>query len=398
MASVSDKPAPRVAIAAGGTGGHIAPALALAEALRSIDRRVELSFLCGDKPFERRMYEVAGHSPVVLASRPLSGNDPIAFARGAVAIGAATMRARRALSRIRPSVVVGMGGYVAAPALLAARMLGVPTCLHEQNAIPGRANRLLSRFATQTTAAHVAALEDLRGKRRSFLGNPVSRALLEADADFGRAKFGLSPDRPALLVLGGSQGAARLNEIVFEAAALMNERLGPEMAPQFLWAAGEKHAAAWKERAEKAGLSKTLLVHGFIDDMPSAYAAADLAIARAGAGTISEIAAVGLPAILVPYPHARDDHQTANARELSQAGGAMVECEGRLNPALLAARVEQLLFSPDRLRRMSAAAMAQARPHAAWEMARMVLDLALPMGELADAPEKIGAPHRALAV
>jgi UDP-N-acetylglucosamine--N-acetylmuramyl-(pentapeptide) pyrophosphoryl-undecaprenol N-acetylglucosamine transferase len=388
----------RVAIAAGGTGGHIAPALALAEALRHLDPGAELFFLCGNKPLESRMYEAAGHRPVILDSRPLTGRDPLALARAAMGIAGAVWQARRILASMEPSVVVGMGGYVAAPAILAARTLSIPAYLHEQNAIPGRANWLLSRFAAQTSAAHPEALESLGGRKRRVIGNPLCPNLFEATREQGMAAFGLSAERPVILVLGGSQGAEGLNELIFDAASRMADRLPAEMVPQFLWAAGERHADRWSRRASEAHLEKVLFIRGFISDMPLAYAAADLAVSRAGAGTIAELTALGLPSILAPYPHARDDHQTANARRLMEAGAAIVESEARLTPALLAARIEQLLFSPGRLTRMSAAARSLARPDAAWEMARLVLDMARPARPAVLRERIASAPQGALAV
>jgi len=368
---------PHIVLAAGGSGGHISPALALAESLRAIKPGIDLTFLCGDKPFERRMIEAAGHSPRIVAARPFVMSSPVGLAKGIAGATGAFLMVRQWLSAISPSVVVGMGGYVAAPSILAARTLGVPTYLHEQNAIPGRANRLLSRVADRTTAAHPNALTYLHGSHRRYLANPLQRHVLTASREEGYRHFKLSPDRPVILVLGGSQGSARLNELIWEAGVAMANNLPIALVPQILWIAGEAHAEKWMERVAATTMPTGVFrIHAFTDRLSDAYAAADVAVARSGAGTLAELAAMGLPSILVPYPHARDDHQTANASEFDAAGAAIVKQESELTSDALVRMLTRLLAQPALLTKMAAAARILARPDAAFDMARLVLDLA----------------------
>src|SRR5690606_26785302 len=198
-------------------GGHIAPALALAEALRQIEPECTITCICGTKELERSMYHAADFDPFLIEGRAAQGKNPLNWMRAAWAALAATRRARRILKERQCQVVVGMGGYVAAPVLMAARTLGLPIYLHEQNAIPGRSNKFLSRLATFVTAAHHSALDLMRGDQQGRMGNPVAPSFLRATREDGIARFGLDEERPGIFVMGGSQGAVGLNDRVFEA-------------------------------------------------------------------------------------------------------------------------------------------------------------------------------------
>jgi len=277
----------------------------------------------------------------------------------AVALAAAAVPACvRILRRRRPDVVLGGGGYVAGPVALAARALRIPVALMEADAHLGLANRLAAPFAERVFLAF--PLEGREGERYRVVGRPIpssSRPVAEEEA---RARFGLPAEGPVVLVFGGSQGAARLNEA---AVAAWGER-----GPAVLHLAGPAHADTVRDRVARGGY----VVLPFTDDFGAALAAADLVVARAG-GSVWEVAAAGKPALLVPYPHATADHQTLNARFFERAGGAVVVPEAELD---LAAQVDGLLGDPDRLAAMGAAMTQTARPDAAEVVAEELLALA----------------------
>lgn len=368
---------PRILLAAGGTGGHIAPALALAEALEELDPSCHIGCVTGAKPFESSMYRAAGRDPLILGGQPVVVTSPVKLAKALIGGTSAFVRALGLLKREKPHVVVGMGGYVAAPVALAARMLRIPVYLHEQNATAGRSNRLLARLASHTSAAYLSALCELRSRRRTRIGNPLPRALYAVTRDEGLDLFGLEADRPVLLVVGGSQGARRLNELVFEAGKWMQGIFPAEVMPQILWATGDGEFARWQARLDaEPELARIFKPQPFIARMPAAYACADLAITRAGAGTLAELAALGVPSILVPYPHARDDHQTLNGRSFTDAGAAIMVQEANLKSEDLGSLIGRLLAQPRTLLRMSMRAQSLATPDAGHQMAEIVLHLA----------------------
>jgi UDP-N-acetylglucosamine--N-acetylmuramyl-(pentapeptide) pyrophosphoryl-undecaprenol N-acetylglucosamine transferase len=228
--------------------------------------------------------------------------------------------------------------------------------------------------------------------------NPLPRRILRGDASVGTRRFGLCEGRPVVLVLGGSQGASALNRMVFEAGRELANGFGAH-APQFLWLTGDREHADWVARAADpavpAGVFHPL---AFIEGIEHAYAVADLVVSRAGAGTIAELLATGQPSILVPYPHAVGDHQSKNALRVSRGGAAIVVPEAELTAASLARMIGELLTSPSRLRRMSAAAVGLSRPDAADIMADLVLGLVRPRAPRAESEEDSLSPHPAMAI
>lgn len=359
---------PLVVLAAGGTGGHVFPAEALAEALLARGYRLALVT-------DNRGAAYGGVLGTIETHRlPLSrmSGGIAARVRSVVSIGASVFRARALLRRLGPGAVIGFGGYPSLPTLLAATQLRLPTALHEQNAVLGRANRLLARRvdAIATSFAEVRFLgSDLR-ERVSVTGNPVRPGI--------RALHGASyappgpGDRFRILVVGGSQGASIFSKVVPAAAAILapplRERL--EIAQQ---ARAEDLEAA---RAAYAALGMSVDLQPFFNDVPARLAAAHLVICRSGASTVAELATVGRPAILVPYPHATDDHQTANARALASLGGGWVSLNSEFSAMSLAERLSALLADPAPLSRAATAAQATGRPDAAERLADLVQRLA----------------------
>jgi UDP-N-acetylglucosamine--N-acetylmuramyl-(pentapeptide) pyrophosphoryl-undecaprenol N-acetylglucosamine transferase len=356
----------RVLFAGGGTGGHLFPGI---EVAREIGRAVpgaRFLFVGTGRPAEARALEGTGFDRETLPSAPL----PRAISGLPRFVGGAARALRAGVRRVRafaPHIVVGLGGYASAAPAAAAALLRRPLYLLEQNAVPGRANRLLARFAREVFVPWESARRRFpRRARVTATGNPVRRAVLEAVPD-ARARLGLDPALRALLVIGGSQGARGLNRAVeasLDAFARERARL------QILHLAGDEDAprlgAAYRERGIRA------YVAAYCAEMQVAYSAADLAIARAGGSTIAELACRGLPAVLVPFPAAAEDHQTENAREVERSGGALLVSEGRLAGEGIE-RALALLFDDARRRDMAARMAAGGRPEAARTIARRML-------------------------
>lgn len=349
-----------VLIIAGGTGGHVFPALAVAEVLRGWS--VPVVWLGTPMGLEARVVPEAGIELETVTVRGLRGNGLWGWVKAPWMIARALIQAWRVLRRHRPRAVLGMGGYVAGPGGVAARLRRLPLIIHEQNAVAGLTNRLLARFASRVLTGLDAPFS---GRAAAvFTGNPI-RAAIAALAEQPPIE---APRRPRLLVIGGSLGARTLNRTVPAALSLLPADDRPEVVHQ----AGERSLAVAREGYHVAGVEAA--IHAFIDDMAAAYRDADLIICRAGALTVSELAAVGRPAILVPLPHAVDDHQTANARFLVAADAASLVAEADLTPQTLADRLKPLLADTARRTAMGANARGVGRPRAAERVASVCLE------------------------
>ncbi len=357
-----------VAIAGGGTGGHVMPALALAEALRAAGGSV---FVMGSRRgLETRLVPEAGFELLTLPARPYEGMGPLGRALAAGGLAAGSVRALVELRRRRATAVVSVGGYAALPAVLAAACLRLPLALVEPNALPGRANLLAARLARRIFCGLPATARALAGRvpegRIEVTGVPLRASLVERLAGAPR-RAPRSPFR--LLVFGGSQGARQINRAMAE--------LAPELARSPVEVFHQAGAADREEVAtayRRAGVRAEVV--DFEPDMARRYAWADLAVCRAGALTVAELCLARLPALLVPYPHAAADHQRANARALAEAGGARVLPARPLDPARLGREIAGLLREPATLSAMSAAAEKLARPGATRRIAEACLELA----------------------
>lgn len=344
--------AARVTIMAGGTGGHVFPALAVAQEL--VARGWDVTWLGTPDSFEARTVPQHGIELDTIASHRLRGQGLGGLLLAPLRLLRAMWQARAVLRRRRPQVVLGMGGFAAGPGGLVSRLLRLPLVIHEQNAIPGLTNRWLAHIATRVLAAFPQAFAERPGVL--VTGNPVRAEIAAVAAP--AVRLAARSDTVRVLVLGGSLGAQALNETVPEALAAMV----PERRPLVRHQAGRGKAEATAERYARHGV--TAEVSEFVADMAAAYAWADLVLCRAGALTVTELSAVGVAAILVPYPHAVDDHQTVNAQFLVAAGAAELIAQRDLNPGLLAQRLDALCSERARLLTMALAARALARPDA----------------------------------
>ncbi|MFA7668800.1 MAG: undecaprenyldiphospho-muramoylpentapeptide beta-N-acetylglucosaminyltransferase [Burkholderiaceae bacterium] len=294
-------------VMAGGTGGHIMPGLAVAHEMQARGWRV--LWMGNPERMEGRLVPEQGFELLPLTFSGLRGKGVVALAKLPFTLTRACLQARRTLRQVRADVVLGMGGYVAFPGGLMARAAGIPLVVHEQNAVAGTANRWLARMARKVLAGFPGALHSA-----VVVGNPVRRAFLDVAPAATRYAERQGPLR--LLVIGGSLGAAVLNDVVPQALAMLAEGERPIVTHQ----AGAQHIDTLERRYREAGVEAHC--QAFIEDMAAAYAQADIVVCRAGAMTVAEIAAAGVAALFVPLPHAIDDHQTANARYLADCRGA----------------------------------------------------------------------------
>lgn len=350
--------APRVMIMAAGTGGHIFPGLAVARAL--LERGAEVSWLGTPKGLENRLVPAAGLSLDQIGISGLRGRGLAGWLLAPLNVLRAMWQARAIIRRRRPQCVLSMGGYVAGPGGLMARLMGVPLLIHEQNAVAGLTNRLLRPMARRVLSGFPDVL-----KGAEHCGNPVRDDIQSLSAPAERAAKRSGPLN--VLVVGGSQGSAALGRIVPQALAL----LPADARPALIHQAGRQLDDTSAHYAQ-AGVAAEVVE--FIDDMAAAWGQADLAICRAGALTIAELSAAGVPAVLVPFPHAVDDHQTANARFLVDAGAAWLEQEAELSPEKLARLLSGL--TREQLTLMADKARAQARPDAIERVVQACLEVA----------------------
>lgn len=364
----------RVVIAAGGTGGHIFPGLATARSLR--DRfGVEVVFVGGEGAQEGRLIPEAGFELVTVESRPFVRRlSPAALGAPAAALRAAR-RCRRLLRGA--DAALGMGGYASVPVSVAALRERRPLVLHEQNAVPGLANRLAARWARAVALSFAEARSRFPRRTRAVVtGNPVREAVLrvteerEALAAEGRQALGLEEERRTVVVFGGSQGALRLNHAAVGAVRLLAAR---EDLQLLLLTGPAHHADVIRRLPRTSGL--LVVAFPFLDRMEHAYAAADLVVSRAGASTVAELTVCGLPALLVPYPHATGRHQEANARALERAGGATVLLDDEVDAEVLTERIDAVL-RPERRAAMAERSAAFGRPDAADAVADLVMEAA----------------------
>ncbi|RRS30651.1 MAG: UDP-diphospho-muramoylpentapeptide beta-N- acetylglucosaminyltransferase [Gammaproteobacteria bacterium (ex Lamellibrachia satsuma)] len=354
---------PRVMVMAGGTGGHVFPALAVADWLMA--EGIDVFWLGTRRGMEAKLIPQRGIPMEWIEVRGVRGTGLLRRLAAPFVILKALWQALRVLRRNRPSLVLGMGGFVSGPGGLMARLLGIPLVIQEQNAIPGFTNRLLSRFATRVFEAFPGSFDATRGAVES--GNPVRPEIAALPEPATRFEGRGGPLH--LLVLGGSLGAQALNETVPDALARLPVGQRPEVRHQ----AGERSYDTAVSAYEKHGVEAD--ISAFEHDMAGAYGWADLVICRAGALTVSELAVTGLGAILVPFPHAVDDHQTRNAAYLVDAGAALLVPQASLDAASLAARLKALLVDRKTLLKMAIAARRLARPDSAEVVGRACLEM-----------------------
>ena len=362
---------PRVLMAAGGTGGHIFPALAVAEELRTrwLERAQPgaegpggvIQFLGTGRGLESRLIPAAGFSLRIVDAAGLVGIGGRRKLRNLAVLPRTLFQTAKVLRDFKPEVVLGMGGYLAGPAMLEAALLDLPTLLIEPNAVPGFTNRVLAPLV-RVAAVGFEETAQFYGSKARMTGHPVRRAFYEVPARERRAPF-------TILILGGSQGSTAINQCVVGSLQLF---FGQPVG--FIHQTGERDYNTVRQAYEKAGVAAE--IYPFIEDVPKAFARSDLIVSRSGASAVAELAAAGKASILVPFAAAAEHHQVENARVLERAGATRVLLQSELTPDRLAREVGELLDSPQRLTEMEHAVRRLARPEAAARIADLIEDLA----------------------
>jgi UDP-N-acetylglucosamine--N-acetylmuramyl-(pentapeptide) pyrophosphoryl-undecaprenol N-acetylglucosamine transferase len=351
----------RAILAGGGTGGHVIPALAIAQELQK-QYQAEVLFIGTSRGIENRLVPAAGFPLRLIEVGALKNVSLTKRIKTIFDLPRSVWESRRILSEFRPDIVIGVGGYASGPAMLAATRMRIPTLAFEPNVIPGLANRLIGPWVS-AAAVHFA---ETRGRfRRSVVtGVPVRQAFFEIASSTGNP-------RPTLLVFGGSQGAHAINQAIIQCLPELLKQV-PDI--HIIHQTGERDYNDAQAAYQRASASAE--VYPFINDMPAFFARADLVVCRSGASTVAEITAAGKPAIFVPFPRAADDHQRVNAQALEQAGAAILLEETKLDMVWLVETVSSLLKDPGRLRRMGDAARKLSHPNAAQDIAGMAARLA----------------------
>lgn len=359
----------RVVLTGGGTGGHAVPAISIGEALRSDYPETELLFVGSRGGPEERLAANAGFEFRGISSRKLRKLISPGTLLAAGALSKGFLEASAILRQFMPDVVIGTGGYASAAVVLAQVLRGGKTIIHDADAVPGRTNRWVGRFVTRVCVAFESAAGYFAPEKVAVTGLAIRDELLDLpDKGEARVSLELEPERFTVLVIGGSQGARRLNEIVVEAVSGLRK-----LPVQVLHQVGERNLA----EAEAVGKSLDWAgyhLRAFIDDMRSAYSAADVVISRCGS-TVWEMMAIGKPAILVPYPYAHADHQRKNGEYVAGGGGGILVDEKNLTAGMLVEMIESFVSSPEEVEKMAEAARKLGRPRAAHEIAALAKEI-----------------------
>lgn len=359
---------PRVLFAGGGTGGHLYPALALAEAFQAREPGTEILFVGARRGVEARVLPERGVPHQLIRFEPIRRSRVWQNWKLVPALASIAWGVPRAVARFRPDLIVGTGGYASGPVVAWGILRRIPTAIQEQNSYPGLTTRVLARKVRQLHLAFPEALEHLQpGERTEIfeLGNPIRPPDPSIGKEEARAKFGLG-DGPVVLVVGGSQGAKAINDaLALDLARVANE--SPRQSPglRLLWATGPAHHESIAAEIARLGVSGWVKAVPYIHEMPYALAAADLAVSRAGAMALAELCAWGIPSILIPYPFAAANHQHHNAKALADAGAAVMVTEASLEPGRLWSEIVTLAGDDSRRRQLAALARDRGHPDAA---------------------------------
>ena len=362
----------KIIVSGGGTGGHIYPALTLIDAIKSKRPDAEFLYVGTQKGLEADIVPKAGINFTALnleggLERRFTLEN---FSRAANAIWS-IKHASDIVKNFKPNVVVGTGGYVCGPILLAASLMKVPTLIQEQNAVAGVTNKILSKFVNKIAVGTRDALKNFPADKTVYTGNPIRAQVIDAKKSDGLREFGFTDDLPIVLISGGSRGARSINNAmidVLKSAAQKN-------SAQFLHVTGKGEFDAVTEKLSDVLDAPNIKVVPYLYNMPTAMAMTDLAIFRAGATGLAELTARGIPSILIPYPFAAENHQEFNARSLVEAGAARMILNKDLTAEILSATIDELLTKPDTLQKMSAASLSLGKPQAADEIANLILGL-----------------------
>jgi len=355
----------KVLIAGGGTGGHLFPGIALAEEVTTRHHGNEVVFVGTERGLEARVVPKEGYPLELVKVQGLKGKNLFAFLKALVALPLAFIESFRILARQKPDVVVGVGGYASGPVVLVAWLMGIPTAIQEQNALPGLTNRLLGRVVRVVFTAFEGARRFFPEKKVQLIGNPIRRKLMD-----NYLRSHVAHERFSLLVFGGSLGARGINQRMIEALDSLGDL---KDGLHFVHQTGKNDLEQVRKGYAEKGFQADVVE--FIDDMSSAYAKADLVVCRAGATTLAELTVCKKASLLIPFPHATDDHQAVNAKALVDAGAALMFRESELTGQKLAETIRTLKSQPAQLKNMEKKAGLLGRPEAAKELADVCVDM-----------------------
>ncbi|SDT84087.1 undecaprenyldiphospho-muramoylpentapeptide beta-N-acetylglucosaminyltransferase [Desulfobacula phenolica] len=336
----------KIIITGGKTGGHLFPGIAVAQALERLHDNVDVLFVGTNAPFEVQTLEKYGYAHNSIISKPVKGGSILSKAFSISILLVSMIQAMMIMKRIKPDFVLGVGGFSSFAVVLAAWCMGIPTAIQEQNAIPGLTNRLLSKFAKTIFTSFKETKGLVDNAKVKYVGNPV-RQTDPVESETSLTSNDFNPDKITLLVTGGSQGAASINKAFMDALAIMDNTDRFNIIHQ----TGIKDESAIQQQYDDLNIKAT--VKAFFHNMPQLLKMADLAITRAGAGTVFELCIMGLPAILVPFPHAADDHQTFNAMALEKQDAAIMIKDNELTGQTLEKTIQGLVGNKSRLERMA---------------------------------------------
>ena len=359
----------RIIFSGGGTGGHIYPALTLIDTIKNKLPDTEFLYVGTKKGLESDIVPKTG---INFSAMQLEGGLERHFTlenfkRAADAI-LSIRRAGKIIDDFKPDVVVGTGGYVCGPILLAASLKKIPTLIQEQNAVAGITNKILSKFVTKIAVGSKLALKNFPADKTIYTGNPIRSEVLTAKREDGLSEFNFTANKPVILISGGSRGARSINTAMVDVL-----KRAENFNAQFLHVTGKGEYESVKKNL--GDVPANVKVVPYLYNMPQAMATADLAIFRAGATGLAELTARGVPAILIPYPYAAENHQEFNAMELVKVGAARMILNKDLTAEILSANIDELLKNPDELQKMSAASLSIGKPQAADEISNLILGL-----------------------
>ena len=363
----------KIIVSGGGTGGHIYPALTLIDAIKNKVPAAEFLYVGTEQGLESDIVPKAG---INFTALNLEGGFERHFTlenfkRAANAI-LSVKRAGNIVKQFQPNVVVGTGGYVCGPILLAASLMKVPTLIQEQNAVAGITNKILSKFVNKIAVGTEPALKNFPADKTVYTGNPIRENVLTAKREDGLKEFGFSENLPVVLISGGSRGARSINNAMIDVLANAADNA------QFLHVTGKTEFDAVTQKLRDKNFdfdNPKIKIVPYLYNMPQAMAMADLAIFRAGATGLAELTARGVPSILIPYPYAAENHQEFNAQALVKVGAARMILDKDLTAEILSANLNEILSAPDELKKMATASLKLGRPQAAAEIADLILGL-----------------------
>ncbi len=363
----------KVILSGGGTGGHIYPALTLADQIKKLQPDADIIFVGTEQGLEKDIIPRYGYPLKFIDVAGFKRSLSLDTLRSAVKLIKGLSEANEIIGREQPDLVIGTGGYVCGPICFLAALHGIPTCIQEQNAMPGVTNKILSKRVNKVYLGYKEAEKYFAPKEKLvFTGNPIRSEILEHTREEGLAELGLDPKKKTILVSGGSRGARSINNAMLDAEIALSGRGDV----QVLHATGDVNYEAYmKKVAERGGVESNIIIKPYLHNMPMALAAADLAVFRAGAIGLAELMAKGIPSILVPYPYATANHQEYNARAVEAAGAAKVIIDKELTGERILEAIEHLLLHQDELDNMRKAAKALGRPQAAESIAKQALAL-----------------------